>query len=296
MKRRLFLQSLGVGVACAGYRSLQATTASPALTVGILPRRNVTTTHRLFQPLLKYLGQRLGRRVELLTARDFAQFWSAFRQQRFDLVHCNQYHYILGHRLFGYEAILRNQEFGESALAGALVVRRERGFQEIADLRNRTVLFGGGPRAMQSYIAPTWLLRQAGLQPGEYQERIAVNPPNAAISTYLGRADAAGIGDVVIRLDAVKQVIDVTRLHYLARTEPMAHLPWAVHPRLDPETRDSIQSLLAGLHQDPAGQTLLDTARLSGLVATLDSDYDPHRQMVREVYGADLGLERWGQA
>ncbi len=264
------------------------------LTVGVFPRRNVTITHRLYRPMLRYLEQHLGRPVELITARNFEQFWVRFKQSQFDLVHFNQYHYILAHELYGYEAILRNQEFGESSLAGSLVAHKASGFHTVKDLRGRMILFGGGPRAMQSYIAATWLLRQGGLRPGDYEERIALNPPNAVISTYLGQADAAGIGDVVIRLAAVKQVIDVTQMHYLARTEPMAHLPWAVHPRLDTTTRDSIRDLLSGLHRDPAGQALLDTAILSALIPTDDSDYDRHREMVREVYGDDLGLARWG--
>lgn len=294
MKRRIFLQCLATGAATAWLGRTPVRAMGQPLRVGIFPRYNVTTTHRQFQPLLAYLGRHLEQPVELVTARDFPQFWDLFKQQRFDLVHFNQYHYILAHLLFGYEAILRNQEFGESTLSGSLVVHRDSGFHRVDDLRGKTVLFGGGQRAMQSYIAATWLLRQAGLREGDYRERIALNPPNAVISTYLGQADAAGVGDVIIRLEAVKQVIDVSRLRYLARTEPMAHLPWAVNPELNPVTRDAIRDLLTGLQQEPSGQTLLDRAALTALVPTKDADYDPHRAMARAVYGDDLGLERWG--
>jgi phosphonate transport system substrate-binding protein len=196
--------------------------------------------------------------------------------------------------MLGYEAIVRNSEFGQSTIAGSLVVRKDSGIDSISDLKGKTILFGGGHRAMQSYIAARWLLQNDGLMTGDYETRFALNPPNAIISTYLGQTDAAGVGDVVIRLAAVKRIIDVREMRYLAKTKPMPHLPWAVPPGVDMPTRRALQDSLIGLSGNPSGQALLDTAKLSGLVATQDADYDVQRRLVREVYGEDLGMERWG--
>lgn len=203
------------------------------LIMGIFPRRNIKATYKLFTPLAKHLSKILKRDVKLVTTKDFDTFWKGIKNQEYDIVHFNQYHYIVSNKLYGYNVILMNQEFGQSTISGSIVVRKDSGFESLKDLKNKTILFGGGPRAMQSYIAATWLLQQAGLKKNDYIEKIAVNPPNAVMSTYHKQADAAGTGDVVVRLDIVKNAVDVSQLKYLARTEPMSQLPWAVHKNLD---------------------------------------------------------------
>jgi phosphonate transport system substrate-binding protein len=294
MDRRQFLKYLQAGLTAAALQPIVGTGGTRPLKVGIFPRRNVSTTYRIFTPLVQHLGTQLKREVQLITAKDFPGFWQALKTQQFDLVHFNQYHYILANEMLGYEAIVQNSEFGQSTISGTIVVRKDSGIEGIPDLKGKTILFGGGQRAMQSYIAARWLLQNDGLMTGDYIKRFAINPPNAIISTYLKQADAAGIGDVVIRLEAVKRAIDVREMRYLAKTRPMPHLPWAVHPDVDASTREVLQSSMVGLTGDPSGQTLLDTAKLSGLVAAKDADYDVQRRMVRDVYGEDLGVGQWG--
>jgi phosphonate transport system substrate-binding protein len=294
MNRRRFVRVATAALLVPAFSSGGAKPYKKPLNVGIFPRRNVSMTHALFNPLIRYLSDRLERPVHLETAKDFTQFWENLRDRQYDIIHFNQYHYILSHELYGYQAIARNNEFGSSLIAGTILVRKDKGYNSLQDLRGKALLFGGGPRAMQSYIAPRWLLQNAGLGYGDYEEHIALNPPNAVISTFLGRADAAGAGDVVVRLDVVKNAIDVTQLTYLAKTKPMAQLPWAVHPSLSANEVHAIKDVLYHLHDTPEGQKLLDNAKLSGFDETQDSDYDPHRKIIRDVYGNDLGLSRYG--
>ena len=116
--------------------------AEDPLIMGVFPRRNAVETTRLFTPMADYLGQRLGREVRLLTSRNFDSFWKAVTEERYDIVHYNQYHYIRSAKT--YRVIARTQEFGKDAVAGALFVRKDSGITEVSQLRGRTVIFGGG--------------------------------------------------------------------------------------------------------------------------------------------------------
>lgn len=294
MNRRLFVKATGAAILASSFSAARAQLIKKPLTIGIFPRRNVSSTHEMFAPLANFISDKIGRQVYLETTKDFTQFWNKLRSQQYDLVHFNQYHYILAQKLYGYQAFARNNEFGSSLISGSIIVRKNKGYESLQDLRGKTILFGGGPRAMQSYISPHWLLHKAGLHRGDYTERIALNPPNAVISTFLGRADAAGSGDVVIRLDVVKNIVDVSKMKYLARTKPMAHLPWAVHPRLSNDEIGAIKNIFYHLDENPVGQELLARAKLTGLDEAKDSDYDPHRKIIRDVYGEDLGLSKYG--
>jgi phosphonate transport system substrate-binding protein len=297
MKRRGFLKTssyLAISSLATGVPVATATQKNTKpLILGVFPRRNTKLTFRLFSPLANYLSSALNREVKLATAKNFQQFWQGVKAQRYDIVHFNQYHYIISNLLYNYQVILKNEEFGSSTIAGAITVRKDSGINTIAQLKNKTILFGGGKMAMQSYIAAKWLLQQGGLQDGDYVEKIAINPPNAIISTYNHQADAAGSGDIVLQLDSVKKQIDTSKLKLLATTEQLSQLPWAIKESIDESLKKQIQTLLSTLHETEAGKSLLKSAKLSSLKLATDNDYEKHRKIITNVYGADYGINRF---
>ena len=255
------------------------------LTMGVFPRRNTTETTRLFTPLAVYLGGRLGREVKLVTSKNSEAFWKDVTEQRYDIVHYNQYQYIRSAKT--YKVIAHTQEFGKNTVAGILFVRRDSGITEISQLRGRTVIFGSGKDAMLSYIAPRYLLLQAGLKEGDFKMAFAVNPQNALVALYYKQADAAGGGDVVLDQPVVKNAINTQELRVLASTTPLLFLPWAVKRTMQATLAQSIQSLLLDLKNSDAGKQVLKSAIMTDMGFAEDRDYDPHRRMTIAVFGPD---------
>jgi phosphonate transport system substrate-binding protein len=261
-----------------------AQAAEGPLVLGIFPRYKAAETTTMYIPLANYLSERLGRKVTLVTAKDFDAFWKSVVDRQYDIVHFNQYHYI--HSSQFYRVIAHNQEFGKSAVAGALYVRKDSGITEVSQLRGRKIIFGGGKDAMLSYIAPLYLLKQAGMQDGDFKAEFSVSPPNALIALYHGQVDAAGGGDILINLPVVKNAVNTQELKTLATTEPLIFLPWAVKRTMPAKLGESIQSILLGLGESDAGMNVLKAARATGMGKSEDKDYDPHRTMVKAVFGA----------
>ena len=259
--------------------------AEEPLTMGVFPRNKATETTTMYTPLANYLSARLGRKVVLVTSKDFDAFWKAVMERQYDIVHYNQYHYIRS--AHSYKVIAHNQEFGKSAVAGALYVRKDSGITEVSQLRGRTVIFGGGKDAMLSYIAPRFLLMQAGLKEGDFKTEFAVNPPNTLLALYNKQADAGGGGDILIDLPVVKNAINTQELRLLAATEPLLFLPWAVKRTMSAKLSDSIQSLLVELGRSEEGRTILKSAQTTGMEKAGDRDYDPHRRMINAVFGPE---------
>ena len=241
-----------------------------------------------------YLREHLGREVELGTSKNFESFWKAISEQRYDIVHYNQYQFIRSAK--SYRVIARTQELGRDAIAGALYVRRDSGITEISQLRGRTIIFGGGRDAMLSYIAPKYLLMQAGLKEGDFRTELAVSPPNALIALYHRQAEAAGGGELLLELPVVRNAIDTQQLKILATTEPLLFLPWAVRRSMSAKLRESIQALLVNLGDNEAGRQVLKAANVTGLKKAEDRDYDPHRKMVGAVLGSESSPKRTRQA
>ncbi len=283
--RRTLLRLLAAAV--AGLACNFAHAAPAPLVLGIFPRLDAVETTRMFHPLAKYLSEKTGREVVLETAKDFETFWNGVTRKRYDIVHYNQYHYLKSHKEDGYQVIAKNVEQGQSTIGAALVVRTDSDIRSIADLRGRKIVFGGDRRAMQAYVVTTYLLRKGGLKPGDYAEEFSRNPPNAVMTTFFRQADAAGAGDHVLELPALAKEIDVSQLRYLATSEPLPHLPWAVRGDMPRELRVRVQQALIDLNRTAAGRAMLKHMGIDGFVAASDGEYDKHRRIIREVMGED---------
>jgi len=255
------------------------------LIMGIFPRRAANVTEKLFTPLAAYLSRKLERPIRLETTHDFVSFWDNIEKQRYDIVHYNQYHYVRSHKTRGYRVILKNEENKRSTIAAALYVRKDSGIKSIMDLKGRKIVFGGGKSAMVSYITARHLLETGGLRHGDYITTFAINPLRATIAVYYQQAAAAGAGDIVLQLPRVKQEIDIAELKTLAVSQPMAHLPWAVKQDVNQHTIERIQTILSQAAETPDGKKALASARLTNLLIATDSEYDPHREIIRSVLG-----------
>lgn len=257
--------------------------AMDSLLVGVFPRRDAAVTMKLFKPLRAHLEEQLGMPVKLETAKDYEAFEANVAKRRYDVVHFNQYQYILAHDVSQYDVIAQNEEFGETSISGAIYVHKDAGLTDIQQLRGKTIVFGGGEKAMMSYIVPTYLLRKAGLNKGDYTEDFAKSPPNAVLATFMRQAEAGGAGEVVRRLPLVTSKIDASQLELLAVSDPLPHLPWAVKRELPDELKTKIRDLLVGLKSTEAGAAILKSAKLTGLNPAEDGDYDQHRNIIKAV-------------
>lgn len=258
--------------------------AEDPLVMGVFPRRNAAETTRMFQPMADHLGEQLGRRVSLVTAKDFDSFWKGVVEQRYDIVHYNQYHYIRS--AHSYEVIAHIEEFGKRTIAGVIYVRKDSGITSVAQLRGRSVLFGGGEDAMVSYIANRYLLLQAGLKKDDFKSLFAVNPPNSILGLNSRQADAAGAGDGILNLPLIRKSVRGEDFVALAVSEPLLQLPIAVKRTLPADVRGAIQSTLINLKNSDAGNRVLSAAALTGTGKAEDKDYNPHRNIVRAVVGS----------
>jgi phosphonate transport system substrate-binding protein len=254
------------------------------LVLGVFPRFNAMDTTTRYTPIAEYLQERLGRKVSLVTSKDFHAFWQGIEERRYDIVQYNQYHFIRSAK--SYQVIAHNKEFGKSTMAGAVYVRKDSGITSLAQLRGRTVLFGGGEDAMMAYIAPVYMMLQAGLKKDDFKSQFAVTPINSVIGVFHRQADAAGTGDNVVGQPVIRNAINMDELTALAVSEQLLHLPWAVKRTMPAQLRETVRSSLVDLENSESGRNVLKAALLTGIGKAEDKDYEPHRKMVRAVMGA----------
>jgi len=255
------------------------------LRIGIFPRRSVAVTEKMFTPIASYLEEQLGHKVLIDVPPDMPAFWSRLEQGKYDLVHLNQYHYVHAHAKLGWQAILKNEEFGKATIAGAIWVSEDSNINSLSDLRGKLIVFGGGDHAMVASIMTRDLLMQAGIKEDSYIGMTTLHPLKSIISVYYKQADAAGLGDMIGKIPAIKNKIDIDKLRILAKSKSLAHLPWAVRSDVDVKIKEKIIRSLLLLNESDRGRDILKTAGLTGIRQVSDSDYDEHRKIIKRVLG-----------
>ena len=255
--------------------------AGDGLRIGVFPRHNYAETIHMFLPVARYLSRNLGEEVKISSAKSFREFWSNVKKRKYDIIHLNQYQYLQANKKFGYNIILKNEEFGKSTLRSIIVVRKDSSIKNIADLKNKKIIFGGNKTAMMSYLIPSKMLAEANLTAGQYKKAFARNPPNALMAVVLKQADACGVGDAVLKLGKIQQRLDEDDIKIIATSAPVPHLAWAVASSMSDNKARAIQKILLELNKDEAGKKILERAKLTGIHIATHEEYSELLKYVR---------------
>ena len=259
-----------------------AVLADDSLTLGVFPRRNSGVTMKMFKPLAKYLTDETGIKIKLETAKNFPMFWKSVESKRYDIAHFNQLHYLMSKDVVGYKVFAKNEEFGKSVIAPAIVVRKDSGIETLQDLKGKKIIFGGGRLAMIAHVGNKNILNDAGLAPGTYDAMLAKNPPNAAMAVFFNKADAAGIGDIGLNIPMLKKKIDVDQMKFLTIGKSQPHIPWVYKTSLKMDVQNKISAAFEKLNATPEGKAILKKAGMTGMDVAKDSDYDISREEMKK--------------
>jgi len=259
-----------------------AVLADETLTLGVFPRRNSGVTMKMFKPLAKYLTDETGIKIKLETAKNFPAFWKNVKAKRYDIAHFNQLHYLMSKDLVGYKVFAKNEEFGKSIIAPAIVVRKDSGIETLQDLKGKKIIFGGGRLAMIAYVGNKNILHDAGLTDESYTSMIGKNPPNAAMAVYFKKADAAGIGDVGLSIPMLKKKIEIDQMKLLTIGKSQPHIPWVYKSSMKQDVKQKIGAAFEKLNDTPEGKKILKKAGMTGMAIAKDSDYDVSRSEIKK--------------
>ena len=275
---RSIFRVMALGIILSWLPSL----ASADIVMGVFPRRPAAATMAAFKPLAEYLSKQLGEKVTIVAPKNFKEFWNGVKTNKFDLVHYNQFHYIKSHKELGYNVIAANEEFGSSSIAGAIAVRSDSGINNVADLKGKTILFGGGKMAMTSYIATTAILKKDGLTAGkDYKVQFASNPPSAVIGVFNNAAQAAGTGNIALKVKAITSKIDASKMKILAQSDSFVHLCWAANKAMPADKAAKIQQAMTSLKGTAEGSKILKAAHVTNFVKASDAEFNKVREITK---------------
>jgi len=108
-----------------------------------------------YAPLLDYLSAKLGRPIERVQRRTYAEVNDLLRTGDVDLAFVCTSSYLLGHEQFGLELLVVPQVNGKTTYSAEIIVATKSSISEVADLQGKVFAFTD-PTSFSGRIYPAY--------------------------------------------------------------------------------------------------------------------------------------------
>ncbi len=237
-----------------------------------------------YGPLLDYLSMKLGRPVERVQRRTYAEVNDLLRAGDVDMAFVCTSSYLLGRDAFGLQLLVAPQVNGAVTYQAKIIVRTDSPYRAFEDLRGHVFAFTD-PTSFTGRIYPTYLLEQMGTTPQAFFSRtfFTYSHDDAIHAVADGLADAASVDSMVLDF-ALKRDPDLaTRLRIIHTSESFGIPPVVVSPSIRPQLRAELADALLGMHLDPQGKAALAALDYDRFVTVEDADYQSARDVQSQV-------------
>lgn len=251
-----------------------------AVAAVISPKGNVES----YTPLLEYLSRRLGRPVEMIQRRTYAEVNDLIRTGEVDLAFVCTSAYVAGQREFGMQLLAAPQVNGETTYRSYLIVPADSPARTMADLRGKVFAFTD-PMSHTGRNYPVWLVRQLGEEPETFFARtfFTYSHDDAIRAVAEGLADGAAVDSLVYDFALARDPSLAQRVKVIHRSMPFGAPPVVVGPEVRPQLKAELADLILNLDKSAEGQAILRTLGVDRFVPVDDSAYDSVRKIEQEL-------------
>jgi phosphonate transport system substrate-binding protein len=273
MQRRLLL-SLALSLAAAGL-SPQVVAQTPAvLRVTAIPDESPTELARKAAPLLAYLEQQLGQKVEFTPVTDYAAAVEVLVNRKVDLAWFGGFTFVQAKLRSGGRAVPLVQR-EEDEKFRSVVISADPAVKSLADLKGKDFSFGS-QSSTSGHLMPRHFLAQQGLDADKAFRRVAYSGAHDATiaAVAAGRVTAGALNISVWQKFVDEKKVDPTAVRVIYTTPTYFDYNWTVHADLPAATRDKLrQAFLALKPGTPQADEILKLQRATRFVPTQAENY-----------------------
>lgn len=259
-----------------------ATVSRPAgaIRMAVAPVVSALPTSELYQELADYLGEELGRPVELVQGKTYAEINDMVKSGDVALALVCTNPYLQGREDFGMELLVAPEVNGDTAYYSVLITRRGASAASLAGLRGATFAFAD-PLSNSGRLVPLYQLALMGESPDSFFSRtiFTYSHDSSIRAVAEGIVDAAAVDSLVLDYLRVTEPALVEQTKVLDKWGPFGINPFVVNPNLAPELKSQLRQVLLGMDQDPRGKEILRHIMVDRFVVPDDSIYDSVREM-----------------
>lgn len=243
---------------------------------GVHPLHNPERLLERYGPVMDYLNRHIeGAHFELEASRNYDEYNKKLYSRQFDFALPNPYQTVNslkhGYHVFG--------KMGDDHhFTGVLLVRRDSGIREVADLKGKKVSYPANT-AVAAYMMPQYYLQTHGIDVNKDIENLFVGSQESSImNVYLGNV-AVGVTWPIPWLAFQKEHPDkAAQLEVRWETEPLINNGLVARDDMPPELVRRVAELLTNLHESAEGRAMLEKLPISRFELADDATYDVARE------------------
>ncbi|AEG94470.1 putative selenate ABC transporter substrate-binding protein [Ramlibacter tataouinensis] len=258
--------------AAAGIVHGQA--AQRPLRITAIPDESPTELARKAAPLVRYLEQRLGVKVEFTPVTDYAAAVEALASQQVDLAWFGGFTFVQALQRSGGKAVPLVQR-EEDQKFRSVFITTDAGIRSLADLKGRTLSFGS-PSSTSGHLMPRSFLLAAGVDPDRDLKRVAYSGAHDATVAAVasGKVDAGALNISVWDKLVADGKVDAARLRVFHTTPAYYDYNWTVHADMPPARREQLARAFTDLSAaTPEGRQILELQRATRFIPTRVENY-----------------------
>jgi phosphonate transport system substrate-binding protein len=242
-----------------------------------------------YETLLMYLGRELGRPIELVQRRTYAETNELVRLGEVDLAFVCTSAYITGHEEFSMRLLVAPMVYGETVYYSELIVPAKSSAQTMADLKGAVFAFTD-PMSNSGRVYPTSVLLKMDETPEDFFSRtfFTYSHDQAISAVADGLADGAAVDSLVLDYAVRRDPGLSDRLRIIHRSPAFGIPPVVVSPSIRPQLFTQLQTLLLEAHLDPQGRVALDELGIDRFVIIEDYAYESVRELVHSTAKSEV--------
>jgi len=239
-----------------------------------IPDESPTELARKAAPLVKYLEQQLGMKVEFTPVSDYAAAVEALVNKQVDMAWYGGFTFVQANSRSGGKIIPLVQR-EEDEKFRSVFITSDPSIKTLADLKGKTVSFGS-QSSTSGHLMPRSVLLQANIDPDKDFKRVAYSGAHDATiaAVAAGKVDAGALNISVWDKFVLEKKVDPTKVKVIFTTPAYFDYNWTVHADMPLAQREKLTKAFLSLSQaTPEGKEVLDLQRATRFVPTKADNY-----------------------
>lgn len=273
VSRRAAMAAVAAAAASATVSPL-AFAQSRTLRVTAIPDESPTELARKAGPLVKYLEQKMGMKVEYVPVTDYAAAVEALANQQVDLVWFGGFTFVQALVRSGGKAIPLVQREEDAKFRSVFITTDDR-IKTLADLKGKTLSFGSAS-STSGHLMPRSFLLAANVDPDKDLKRVAYSGAHDATAAAVasGKVDAGALNVSVWEKLVEDKKVDPAKVRVFFTTPTYFDYNWTVHADMPAAQRERLARAFLDLSAaTPEGRDILALQRATRFIPTQAANY-----------------------
>lgn len=271
MSRRVGLHAL---IACAVFGFTSQSFAEQVFKITAIPDESPTELARKAVPLVKYLEQKLGMKVEFTPVSDYAAAVETLVNKQVDMAWFGGFTFVQANVRSGGKAVPLVQREEDSRFKSVFITSQA-DIQSLADLKGKTLSFGS-PSSTSGHLMPRSFLLEAKINPDTDLKRVAFSGAHDATiaAVAAGKVDAGALNMSVWEKFVTEKKVDTSKVRVFYTTPAYFDYNWTVHADMPAAQREKLTQAFLDLNKNTAeGKEILELQRATRFVPTKAENY-----------------------